>query len=68
MLAKAQTIERLRATDVAVARVVESYLQESKTDPASVRYLGLRARRAWIAVLVDPRTAEPVKMLYAQVL
>ena len=65
VLATAQTIERLRATDAAVARVVEAYLQESKTSPASVRYVGLRAKRAWLAVLVDARTAEPVKMLYA---
>ena len=66
VLAKAQTIERLRTTDAEVAKVVDAYLASSGTKPADVRYLGLRARRAWIAVLVDPRTAEPVKMLYAQ--
>ena len=65
VLARAQTIERLRATDPVVARVVDAYLAASGTKPADVRYLGLRARRAWVAVLVDPRTAMPVKMLYA---
>jgi len=65
VLAKAQTVEQLRATDAAVARVVDRYLRESRTSPASVRYVGLRARRAWIAMLVDARTAAPVKMLYA---
>ncbi len=30
------------------------------------RYLLLRARRAWVAVLVDPKTAQPVKMLITE--
>lgn len=68
VLAKAQTLEQLRATDAPVAKAVDAYLSSSGTRPADVRYLGLRARRAWVAVLVDPRTARPVKMLYAQAL
>jgi len=65
VLAKAQPVEQLRAVDATVAQVVDGYLRESGTSAASVRYVGLRARRAWIAVLVDARTATPVKMLYA---
>jgi len=64
VLAKAQTIERLRATDPGIARIVDAYLASSGTRTEDVRYVGLRARRAWIAVLVDARTARPVKMLY----
>jgi hypothetical protein len=68
VLSRAQTIERLHATDPDVAKVVDAYLAKSGTKPADVRYLGLRARRAWIAVLIDPQTAEPVKMLFAEAL
>lgn len=65
VLAKAQTVEQLRATDAALARRVQAYLEESGTRAEGVRYVGLRARSAWVAVLVDARTAAPVKMLYA---
>jgi hypothetical protein len=31
-----------------------------------VRYLRLRAPRAWLAVLIDAKTGEPVKMLISE--
>ena len=66
VLAKAETIEQLRKSDPEVAKAVDGYLARSQTPAASVRYLGLRAREAWVAVLVDPKTARPLKMLIAQ--
>ena len=31
-----------------------------------MRYLRLRAPRAWLAVLIDAKTAQPVKMLISE--
>ena len=66
VLAKAETIAALRKSDAAAARVVDEYLAKSGTKEADVRYVALRARRAWVAVLVDPKTAQPVKMLLGE--
>jgi hypothetical protein len=38
-------------------------LAQSGTKEADVRYVPLRARQAWVAVLIDAKTAQPVKML-----
>jgi len=45
VLAKAQTVEQLRAADAAIARVVDAYLQESATAPASVMSACARGTR-----------------------
>lgn len=66
VLAKAQTVASVRTLDPPAGRVVDEYLVASGTDAASVRCLLLRTRFAWIAVLVDSRTAQPVKMLIAE--
>jgi len=66
VLAKAHAIARLRATEPATARVVDEYLAASGTRAEDVRCLLLRTRFAWIAVLVDPQTAQPVKMLLGE--
>ncbi|MDA0275801.1 MAG: hypothetical protein O3A06_06155 [Proteobacteria bacterium] len=46
--------------------VVAEYLATSGRKAEDYRYLLLRARRAWVAVLVDPKTAQPVKMLITE--
>jgi hypothetical protein len=66
VLAKADTIERLRKTEPAIAKVVDAYLKSSGTTEADVRSVLLRTRFAWIAVLIDPKTAQPVKMLLGE--
>jgi hypothetical protein len=66
VLAKADTVARLRATEPAIGKVVDAYLASSGTKEADVRCLLLRTRFAWIAVLVDPKTAQPVKMLLGE--
>ncbi|HYD57996.1 MAG TPA: TfpX/TfpZ family type IV pilin accessory protein [Burkholderiales bacterium] len=63
ILARGQTIERTRKTEPKAGRVVDAWLAETGISPDSVRYLDLRAPRYWVAVLVDAKTAEPVKML-----
>lgn len=66
ILAKADTVARLRATEPVTAKAVDEYLASSGTKEADVRCLLLRARFAWIAVLIDPKTAQPVKMLLGE--
>jgi hypothetical protein len=66
VLAKALTIAKLRATEPANMPAVEAWLKSSGTKEDEVRALLLRTRFAWLVVLVDPRTAQPVKMLVGE--
>ena len=66
VLAKAAPVARLRRVEPNIAKVVDEYLASSKTEESAVQVLLLRTRFAWIAVLIDPVTAEPVKMLLAE--
>ena len=66
VLAKADTIARLRITDPDTAKEVDAWLASSGTREDAVRSLLLRTRFAWIAVLVDPKTAQPVKMVLGE--
>jgi hypothetical protein len=63
ILARAQTIERLRKSDPKAAATMDAWLKESGTPEDSVRYLDLRAPRYWVGVLLDARTGERRKML-----
>lgn len=63
ILARAQSVERTRATEPRAGAVIDAWLAASGTPEASVRYVDLRAPRYWVGVLVDAKTAEPVKML-----
>lgn len=66
VLARAATIARFRAEEPETAKAVDRYLAESGTKEADVRALLLKTRLAWVAVLVDPATAMPVKMLLGE--
>jgi hypothetical protein len=66
ILAKSWSIARVRKEEPGYAKLIDAWLAESGTPEASVRYLLLRARRAWVAVLVDAKTARPVKMLIVE--
>lgn len=66
VLDKAQTLEAFRKAEPAYGRIVADYLADSGRQAGDFRYLLLRARRAWVAVLVDPGTAQPVKMLIVE--
>jgi hypothetical protein len=63
VLAKSWPLARMRQFEPGAAKVVDAWLAQSGTREADVRYVPLRARQAWVAVLIDARTAQPVKML-----
>ena len=65
ILAKAQTLSQLRAAEPSAAKRVEEWLARSDIDANNVLHLPLRGRNAWVSVLVDRRTARPVKLLLA---
>jgi hypothetical protein len=60
---KSWSIPRLREMEPAYARIVDEYLKSAGIAESGVRYVPLKAFRAWVAVLIDPRTGYPVKML-----
>jgi hypothetical protein len=66
VLAAAASIRKFRAEEPASAKAVDEWLAASGTKEDDVRALLLRTRFAWVVVLVDPRTAEPVKMLVGE--
>lgn len=66
VLSKALPVARMRALEPGIGKVIDAYLVRSKTRESEVRSLLLRTRHAWVAVLVDRRSAEPVKMLLGQ--
>lgn len=66
ILRQAWPLARLRQEEPAVARHVDAWLAASGASEQGLRYLRLRGRNAWVAVLIDAATAEPVKMLLAE--
>jgi hypothetical protein len=66
VLAKAQTIERIRRWEPKTGQIIDAWLEGSGTKESDVRYFPLRARQSWVAVLVDAKTAKIVKMLIAE--
>lgn len=66
ILARAQPLATVRASDPRVATIIDDYIRRAGLDEREIRYLPMRARRAWLAVLVDAKTARPVKMLIAE--
>jgi hypothetical protein len=66
VLAGALPLERMRKVEPQAAKVVDAWLAQSGTKEADVRYVPLRARRAWLAALIDARTAQPITMLITE--
>jgi hypothetical protein len=66
ILAKAWPMSRVRASEPETARIVDAWLARSRVKDEEVLYLPLRARHAWVAVLIDRKTAQPVKMLIVE--
>jgi hypothetical protein len=66
VLAAAVSIEKLRKDEPLSSKGVDEWLASSGTKESEVRALLLRTRFAWVAVLVDPKTAQPVKMLLGE--
>lgn len=66
VLAKADPLARVRKVEPAAARIIDEWLAGSGVQEQDVLHLRLRARHAWIAVLIDRQTAQPVKMLVTE--
>jgi hypothetical protein len=66
VLANALTMEQVRKTEPAHGKIIDEYLRKSGTPDAAVRYVLLKAFRAFVAVLIDARTGYPVKMLVVE--
>ena len=62
-LSRALAIEEVRRRYATTAKVIDQYLAGSGRKDAEVRYLPMRARNEWIAVLVDAKSGVVVKML-----
>jgi hypothetical protein len=66
ILAKAQPLSSVHETEPEAAKVIDQWVAGAGVDAQNLRYLRLRGRNAWVAVLIDSRTAEPVKMLLTE--
>jgi hypothetical protein len=66
ILAKAEPLSHVRITEPQAARVIDAWLASSGASEQKLRYLRLRGRNGWLAVLVDRDTARPVKMLISE--
>ena len=66
VLAKAQPIARIRKNEPETGKIIDAWLAKTGTEESDVRYFPLRARQAWVAVLVDAKTAKIRKMLIAE--
>jgi hypothetical protein len=66
ILARALPLASVHKTDPEAAKVIDEWVARSGVDTQNLRYLRLRGRIAWVAVLIDARTAAPVKMLVAE--
>jgi hypothetical protein len=62
ILAKAAPLERMRGDDD-VRGAIDEFLAEAGAGAKDVPSLLLRTRFAWLVVLLDPKTAEPMRML-----
>ena len=63
VLKQAWTLDKLRKTEKEHGKIIDAYMAHSSLKEADVRYLRLEARQAWVAVLIDAKTAMPLKML-----
>ena len=66
VLANSWTLATLRKKEPKSAKIVDAWMARSSLKEADVRYLRMSARQAWVAVLIDARTAEPRKLLITE--
>ena len=62
----ADSLVELRKNDPPVAKVVDAYVAREGIREADVLFLALRARRAWVGVLIDRKSAEPLRMFVTE--
>lgn len=66
ILARAEPVARVREVEPPAGKIIDEWLARSGVSEQDVLHLRMRARHAWVAVLIDRRTADPVKMLVAE--
>jgi len=66
ILARALPLSSVHKAEPGMAKVIDEWVARSGADPGGLRYVRLRGRNAWVAVLLDSRNAEPLKMLVAE--
>ena len=66
ILAKAKRLADVRKIEPTIGKAIDAWLARSGAEEQNLLYVGLRARNAWVAVLVDRQSAQPVKMLVAE--
>ena len=66
ILARAQPLASVRDTEPQAANVVDEWVASAGADAQRLRYLRLKGRNGWAAVLIDSATAQPVKLLVTE--
>jgi len=66
VLKAAWTLAKMREMEPAESKIVDTFIKEEGLKEDAVRYVRLKARRAWVAVLIDAKTAEPLKMVITE--
>ena len=66
VIEKSLPISRVREIEPQHAKIIDDYLRREGIPESSVRYVLLKAFRAFVAVLIDPNTGHPVKMLIVE--
>jgi hypothetical protein len=66
ILRRAQPLSEVRRLEPEAAKAIDAWLADSNVDEERLRYLRLRGKKAWVAVLIDRASAQPVKMLLAE--
>jgi hypothetical protein len=66
ILRRALPIAQARTREPAAAKAIDEWLPGSGYAEDRLRYVALRGRNFWVAVLIDRDTARPVKMLLAE--
>jgi hypothetical protein len=68
VLKAAWTLAKMREMEPADSKIVDAFVREEGLKEDDVRYVRLKARRAWVAVLIDAKTAEPLKMVITEMI
>lgn len=66
VLKAAWTLAKMREMEPAESKIVDAFVKEQGLKEDDIRYVRLKARRAWVAVLIDAKTAEPLKMVITE--
>jgi hypothetical protein len=66
VLARARPLSEVRKTEPGMAKVIDEWVAGAGVPEQALLYLRQRGREAWVAVLIHPASAEPLKMLLGE--